>query len=151
MAFDLKQSLKLSQQLLMTPQLQQAIKLLQLSRLELEEFVTQQLTENPVLEEGVSESKEERLQVERERERTETEAVSETMGEAAGIVDSISGEKPQEMDWEAFSRMQEGAGPSSSTRNQGDSDEFPSHENLARSGTLQDYLFSQIGEMDLSE
>ena len=67
MAFDLKQSLKLSQQLLMTPQLQQAIKLLQLSRLELEEFVTSQLAENPVLEEGVVESQEERIHVERER------------------------------------------------------------------------------------
>lgn len=151
MAFDLKQSLKLSQQLLMTPQLQQAIKLLQLSRLELEEFVTQQLTENPVLEEGVSESSEERLQVERERERTEHEAVGESMGEAAGIVDSISGEKPADMDWEAFSRMQESASPQSSSNRQNDGDEFPSHENLARSGTLQDFLFAQIGEMDLSE
>ena len=150
MAFDLKQSLKLSQQLLMTPQLQQAIKLLQLSRLELEEFVTQQLTENPTLEEGVSESSEERLQVERERERTETEAVGETMGEAAGIVDSISGEKPSDMDWESFSRMQEQS-PSSSSSRQNDSDEFPSHENLAKTGTLQDFLFAQIGEMDLSD
>jgi len=35
MALELRQSLKLSQQLVMTPQLQQAIKLLQLSRLEL--------------------------------------------------------------------------------------------------------------------
>ena len=35
MAFELKQNLKLTQQLIMTPQLQQAIKLLQLSRLDL--------------------------------------------------------------------------------------------------------------------
>ncbi len=151
MAFDLKQSLKLSQQLLMTPQLQQAIKLLQLSRLELEEFVNQQMTENPVLEEGVPESNEERMQVERERERTETEAVQETMGEAAGIVDSIGDEKPAEMDWEAFTRMQDSAsGSTASKARDGGDDEFPSHENLARSGTLQDYLFAQIGEMDLS-
>ncbi|OFX05248.1 MAG: RNA polymerase sigma-54 factor [Alphaproteobacteria bacterium RIFCSPHIGHO2_12_FULL_63_12] len=39
-----------SQQLVMTPQLQQAIKLLQLSNLELAEFVEQQLEENPFLE-----------------------------------------------------------------------------------------------------
>ena len=39
-----------SQQLVMTPQLQQAIKLLQLSNLELTEFVEQQLEENPFLE-----------------------------------------------------------------------------------------------------
>mgnify|MGYP005831598855 CR=1 FL=1 len=51
MALDMKQSLKLTQQLVMTPQLQQAIKLLQLSRLELVEAVQQELLENPVLEE----------------------------------------------------------------------------------------------------
>ncbi len=42
----------------MTPQLQQAIKLLQLSRLELVQSVTQELTENPVLEELSAESEE---------------------------------------------------------------------------------------------
>src|SRR5438067_1971178 len=44
--------LRLSQKLVMTPQLQQAIKLLQLSRLELQEALTQQLEENPMLEEA---------------------------------------------------------------------------------------------------
>jgi RNA polymerase sigma-54 factor len=52
MAIELKQQLRLSQQLVMTPQLQQAIKLLQLSRLELENLVRQELQENPVLEES---------------------------------------------------------------------------------------------------
>jgi RNA polymerase sigma-54 factor len=43
--------LRLQQKLIMTPQLQQAIKLLQLSRLELVQSVAQELVENPVLEE----------------------------------------------------------------------------------------------------
>lgn len=51
MGLELKQGLKLSQQLVMTPQLQQAIKLLQLNRMELAEVITQELTENPMLEE----------------------------------------------------------------------------------------------------
>jgi RNA polymerase sigma-54 factor len=51
MALELRQQLKLSQQLVMTPQLQQAIKLLQLSRLELVDMVQQELLENPLLEE----------------------------------------------------------------------------------------------------
>jgi len=51
MAFELRQNLKLAQQLVMTPQLQQAIKLLQLSRLELVEQINQELEENPLLEE----------------------------------------------------------------------------------------------------
>jgi RNA polymerase sigma-54 factor len=51
MALQLKQSLNLSQQLIMTPQLQQAIKLLQLSRLELLETITQEMETNPLLDE----------------------------------------------------------------------------------------------------
>ncbi|MBC7354981.1 MAG: RNA polymerase factor sigma-54 [Desulfomicrobiaceae bacterium] len=52
MGLELRQNLKLTQQLVMTPQLQQAIKLLQLSRLELLEAIQQELLENPVLEEA---------------------------------------------------------------------------------------------------
>ena len=52
MALELKLSLKLSQRLVMTPSLQQAIKLLQMTRLELEGALNQELVENPVLEEG---------------------------------------------------------------------------------------------------
>ena len=52
MGLELRQQLKLSQQLVMTPQLQQAIKLLQLSRLELLETVQQELLENPFLDES---------------------------------------------------------------------------------------------------
>ncbi|MEG6502490.1 MULTISPECIES: RNA polymerase factor sigma-54 [unclassified Desulfovibrio] len=52
MALELRQQLKLAQQLVMTPQLQQAIKLLQLSRLELLETVQQEMLENPFLEES---------------------------------------------------------------------------------------------------
>ncbi len=52
MAIELKQTVKMSQQLLITPQLQQAIKLLQMSRAELVETVQKELMENPVLEES---------------------------------------------------------------------------------------------------
>src|SRR3989304_6590132 len=58
MALEIKQSLRLSQQLGITPQLQLAIKLLQLSRLELDQVVQQELVENPVLEADVSEEEE---------------------------------------------------------------------------------------------
>lgn len=51
MAFELKQNLKLSQQLIMTPQLQQAIKLLILSRQELVDTINQEMEENPLMEE----------------------------------------------------------------------------------------------------
>src|SRR5262245_23224153 len=53
MLFELKQSLnlKLQQQLVMTPQLQQAIRLLQLSRMELLDAIQAELEQNPALEE----------------------------------------------------------------------------------------------------
>ncbi len=54
MAIELKQQLKLSQKLMMTPQLQQAIKLLQMTRLEVAEMVREELESNPVLEEDLT-------------------------------------------------------------------------------------------------
>jgi RNA polymerase sigma-54 factor len=51
MALEQKLNLRLSQRLVMTPSLQQAIKLLQMSRLELQEVLTQEMVENPILEE----------------------------------------------------------------------------------------------------
>jgi len=51
MAFELQQTLRLQQQLVMTPQLQMAIRLLQLSRLELVETIRQEMETNPTLEE----------------------------------------------------------------------------------------------------
>ena len=48
-----KLDLRHSQQLVMTPQLQQAIKLLQLNNIELNEFLEQELEKNPLLEMAV--------------------------------------------------------------------------------------------------
>ncbi|RYF09956.1 MAG: RNA polymerase sigma-54 factor, partial [Deltaproteobacteria bacterium] len=51
MALDLRLQQKMSQQLVMTPQLQQAIKLLQLSHLEMADVLRDELAQNPILEE----------------------------------------------------------------------------------------------------
>jgi len=51
MAIEARLSLRQSQRLVMTPQLQQAIQLLQLSTLELQEVIQKELLENPLLEE----------------------------------------------------------------------------------------------------
>src|SRR6266511_3921215 len=59
MALEQKLNLRLSQRLVMTPSLQQAIKLLQMSKLELEEVLTQEMVENPVLEEEQEETAQE--------------------------------------------------------------------------------------------
>jgi RNA polymerase sigma-54 factor len=70
-----KLSLKLSQRLVMTPTLQQAIKLLQMTRLELQDVVNQEIVANPVLEDD---------------ETTEAPAVGET-AEAAPPTETWEG------------------------------------------------------------
>ncbi len=68
MALEQKLNLRLSQRLVMTPSLQQAIKLLQMSRLELQEVLTQEVVENPVLEEQEETSETERVEAARDNE-----------------------------------------------------------------------------------
>ena len=54
MALGPRLDLRQSQSLVMTPQLQQAIKLLALSNLEIEAFVAGELEKNPLLEQGAA-------------------------------------------------------------------------------------------------
>lgn len=51
MAYELKQEFRLQQQLIITPQLKQAIKLLQLNQIDLLEHIQQEMVDNPALEE----------------------------------------------------------------------------------------------------
>jgi RNA polymerase sigma-54 factor len=67
MALEQKLSLKMAQRLVMTPSLQQAIKLLQLTRMELETALNQELVENPVLEERSEEQTSDETQRDEER------------------------------------------------------------------------------------
>ncbi len=136
MAFELKQHLKLSQQLIMTPQLQQAIKLLQLSRLELVEAVNQEMEENPLLEEAVAEEEtESSTDVESAEAQTapETKRTEELTGEGDG---------KEDFDWSGYL---EDYSPSISPRDRSDAD-APSWENLlVVKSTLNDYLMWQLG------
>ena len=54
MAIKINQSLKQSQGLMMTPQLQHAIKLLTLSHMEMQNAISEEMVENPLLEEYTS-------------------------------------------------------------------------------------------------
>jgi RNA polymerase sigma-54 factor len=90
MALQLKQSLNLAQQLIMTPQLQQAIKLLQLSRLELLETITQEMETNPILEDHPSEDS--------EYERAEEAAPAQEASSPGETGEGTS----EERDWESY-------------------------------------------------
>lgn len=88
----LSQSMNLSQTLRMTPQLQQAIKLLQMSRLEMEVAIRKELDENPILEEA-QELKEEDLQ--------RTKEAADTVETPAEAQDQDP-QKHDEFEWESY-------------------------------------------------
>ena len=59
MAMEMRLNLKMTQKLVMTPMLQQAIKLLPLAKLELAQLVRQEIIDNPILEEILDDEPEE--------------------------------------------------------------------------------------------
>jgi RNA polymerase sigma-54 factor len=75
MALEQKLRLKLAQRLVMTPSLQQAIKLLQLSRLELEEALTEEILENPILD--VEEQPDDAAQIDNEEPASTDQSIAE--------------------------------------------------------------------------
>jgi len=137
MAIEMRQQMKLTQQLVMTPQLQQAIKLLQLSRLELQDLVQQELEENPILEETVEqESLKEVEQVEIQEREPETLKEGDSFKEVTAGSDTI-----KEMDWDSYL---DGYNYSSGEQYSDDEDR-PSFENLlTKKGTLVDHLMWQL-------
>jgi RNA polymerase sigma-54 factor len=76
MSLESRLELRLGQRLILTPQLQQAIKLLQLPHLELSQFLNQELLENPLLEESYDETSPEEMTQE-EKDSTEIEEINE--------------------------------------------------------------------------
>src|ERR1700722_12204879 len=134
MAMQLKTSLKLSQQLRMTPQLQQAIKLLQLSRLELEIAVRKELDENPILEEIQEIADDEGPKTTKE----EAVAAEQTPAETAAESDPRAGE---EFEWESYLDSNYRPPAGTATGNE----EIMNYENLISTTTsLHDHLTWQM-------
>jgi RNA polymerase sigma-54 factor len=103
MAMDLKlrTSLKMSQKLVMTPMLQQAIKLLPLARLELAQQVRQEITENPVLEEILEDDElQDELESDEKNEAKEPKESFEVVDEKNKDEDHTL-ENP-DMDWDTY-------------------------------------------------
>lgn len=96
MSIGLKLNMRMEQRLVMTPMLQQAIKLLPLARLELVQKIKQELVENPMLEEAPSE---ENLEEESEESKDSPESSSEAE-EVINPKEKV--EEHPEVDWESF-------------------------------------------------
>jgi RNA polymerase sigma-54 factor len=132
--------LRLSQHLTLTPQLQQSIRLLQLSTLELNQELERFLQENPLLERD--------------------EGLPEPLSLVPGINGSSAAESPSEStpssaedstiqsDGEGFTADRDSQ-YSSSTREDGEDDDYP--QLAAERPTLRDHLISQLSLTNLSD
>jgi len=122
----------------MTPQLQQAIKLLQLSRMELMDVVREELEENPVLEEG-QETPEDKAQSEEELAAEKTdEAAPEALKEIEGDGDGMA-----DIDWKTYLESYSLGGTTADSYE--DDEDRPSYENLlTKKPSLTDHLMWQL-------
>ena len=154
--------LRQTQTLVMTPQLQQAIKLLQLSNLEIGEFVQQELQQNPLLEEtgrddqdrpmDNPEAAQDRLGVhdndgsaatDEQAERIDAGALGE---QALDVVDGVdvTGEPNGSAEGPGVSSF---AGTGGGGNFDGDTSDFA--DRMTREATLQDHLMEQLNtELD---
>ncbi|HVG02359.1 MAG TPA: hypothetical protein VM842_05680, partial [Nitrospira sp.] len=149
----LRLDLRLSQKLIMTPQLQQAIKLLQLSRLELQQSLQQHLMENPLLDEVVAETEENEEVVTADREQEDQPATSGDAGDNGSDKPTESGDNAEEFSassWEDYfdTDMRRGETDYSSSSKE----EFPSYEQtVAKFTSLEDHLVWQLSLSGLSD
>lgn len=130
MGIGLKQSLNLSQSLVMTPQLQQAIKLLQLSRMELENLINSELVENPVLEET-----------------SDSESTAQGIEESAEVPENrTTEENPQngeDFNWESY--IENTRSTPNLPVHRGNEEDLPSYENtLTAAASLTEHLMWQL-------
>jgi RNA polymerase sigma-54 factor len=161
MALETKLYQKLTQQLVMTPQLRMAIKILQVGRMELEALIVDEMSQNPVLEEVVEASEEQKADA-----NFETSEVPTVDGTVAST--TTDEWKPQEdagpevtaanalgeIDWKDYldNYGNDFHNAPAGSSNEHDDDKRPALENtLVRTSSLVDHLLWQLRLSDLSE
>ena len=154
---------RLSQHLALTPQLQQSIRLLQLSTLELHQEVGQMLDQNPFLEADEEaplspfDAPPERLAADRPGDSDDGyRADAPDAGEAPSEIRAEEFGTPEREDWENGTERDDFDGiretPSAAAAGgSGDGDELEAQDRRAASGSLQDHLRAQIVGMRLGD
>src|SRR6202165_762162 len=159
MALELKQSLRMSQQLVMTPQLQQAIKLLQLSRLELVDLIRSEMEQNPLLEEPQEGSEAELNEAPPELvstlnqsiEASELPAPSQEVAQPDLKKTNEGDIKREDIDWEQYldNYQTQHTAPSSGSYN---AEDLPSvQDTLTRAEDLTQHLMAQLRMAGLTQ
>ncbi|MEW6380092.1 MAG: RNA polymerase factor sigma-54 [bacterium] len=140
MALEMKQTLnmKLTHRLMMTPMLQQSIKLLQLSKLELTQLIHQELQENPMLEELSLEPPSDFGSEEMDQRDVKAEDIR------LGSDENGFDDAEREVEWENFID-DDAVDTNRFSVSGGDERELPPLENiLTRPQSLQNYLLWQL-------
>jgi len=140
MAIKMHQGLKQTQSLMITPQLQQAIKLLTLTHLEMTNLISQEMVENPMLEEIDGEV--DRAEPE-ESTREEIESKEATADNFSGP-ELIEGSKDT-FDWDSYSDSFNSSSSSPNMKEATTPEDLPSYENMVSRGqSLQEHLEWQL-------
>jgi RNA polymerase sigma-54 factor len=154
MGLEIKQTLRLGQELRMTPQLQQAIKLLLLNRIELAENIQQELLENPMLDVTEDSGSSEDQPDSADQESKADAPASEAEGGAAesGLEEvQVTEQTKEDFDWENYLDEYSSA-PARSESVGYEERELPSYENtLTRAPTLREHLLWQLRMASLDE
>jgi RNA polymerase sigma-54 factor len=146
---------RLSQHLALTPQLQQSIRLLQLSTLELHQEVEQMLEQNPFLEADEDSTPAFDAAVERPSAAAERdEARSESGDTGPGALDAQEFGTTEREDWENGTEGDDFDGiretPNGATSSSGDQDDFEPQDRATSGLTLAEHLRAQLAGMRLS-
>jgi RNA polymerase sigma-54 factor len=137
-------SLKQSQSLMMTPQLQQAIKLLTLTHLEMTSVIASEMMENPMLEETGGELTREELKV--DDGKTKENSTEDFSGPE--LVDSSK----DNFDWDKYVENYNSTSSTPHTKEVRSKDDAPNYENMVSKGeTLQEHLEWQLRMESLIE
>lgn len=137
MAFETKLVQKLSQNLLMTPQLQQAIKLLQLGRFEYIEAIEAELLQNPLLE------------AEENKDEPQFEKLPELFEENQGDQLEKKLMETTVTDWDSYLETFHDTSLNQSKKTIESKTAF--EENIAETRSLEDDLIEQIRDLDTSD
>lgn len=137
-----KLDLRLAQKLIMTPQLQQAIKLLQLSKLDLELLINQTLMENPVLEETVSDNSDTDTE---DEELYKTSQLSESANSTVDKeVENVTPLDVSNLKWEDYLEDDRGDNRDLGYSRESDEDSPSYDQLLSKPATLNDHILLQL-------
>lgn len=144
MAQKMSMNLKQSQNLVMTPQLRQAIKLLTLTHLEMTNEIAKEMVENPMLEESGGESTREEI-------KSNEAATKENSKDDFSGPDIIDNAKDN-FDWDKYIDTYNSTSSTPYTKEVASRDDAPNYENMVSKGqSLAEHLEWQLRMDDLSD